>query len=111
MAKSNSTMQEYRTTLAPDAVKAQAKQFFSGRQGIYSAFLDKEGPNWASFRGQGGEEVVIAASPADGATLVTGSSYLFDMQVTRFFETLPVADAQPVAAATAAALPPTDAAR
>jgi len=91
MAKSNSTMQEYRTTLSPEEVKAQAKQFFSGRQGIYSAFLDMEGPNWASFRGQGGEEVVIAASPAEEATLVTGSSYLFDMQITRFFETLPAA--------------------
>ena len=25
----------------------------------------------------------------DGATLVTGSTYLFDMQVARFFSTLP----------------------
>ena len=101
MAKSNRTLQEFRTTLAPDEVKAQAKHFFSARQGIYSAFLDMEGPAWASFRGQGGEEIVIAASAVDGATLVTGSSYLFDMQVARFFETLPSAPAQTPAAAAA----------
>lgn len=90
MVKSNRTLQETRTSLAPADVVAQAKVFFAGRQGIYSAFLDMEGPNWASFRGQGGEELVIAATAAeDGATLVTGSTYLFDMQVARFFSTLP----------------------
>ena len=50
-----------------------------------------EGPGHVTFRGQGGEEVVIGVSPAtEGAgTRVTGSSYLFDMQVARFFTTLP----------------------
>jgi hypothetical protein len=49
-----------------------------------------EGDGFCTFRGQGGEEVVIAATTAsDGAsTRVTGSSYLFDMQVSRFFATL-----------------------
>ena len=42
-----------------------------------------------TLRGQGGEEVVIATSPVPGGTLVTGSSYLFDMQIARFFATLP----------------------
>jgi hypothetical protein len=32
---------------------------------------------------------VIAATAKDGATLVTGSTYLFDMQVARFLSTLP----------------------
>jgi len=41
-----------------------------------------------SLRGQGGEEVIIAALPGDGRTLVTGSTYLFDQQVARFFATL-----------------------
>jgi hypothetical protein len=41
-----------------------------------------------SFRGQGTEELLIAAIERDGATLVTGSSYLFDMQIARFFTTL-----------------------
>jgi hypothetical protein len=35
---------------------------------------------------------VIAATPADGHTLVTGSSYLFDAQISRFFSTLPPAE-------------------
>lgn len=93
MATSNRTLQEHLTTLGADDVLAAATRFFSGQQGIYSAFPDKKGPGWASFRGQGGEEVVIAAAPKDGATRVTGSSYLFDMQVARFFSTLPAAEA------------------
>ena len=42
-----------------------------------------------TFRGQGGEEIVLAAIERDGATLVTASSYIFDMQIARFFTTLP----------------------
>jgi len=39
-------------------------------------------------------KVVIAASPANGATRVTGSTYLFDQQVARFLATLaPVPEA------------------
>jgi adenylate kinase len=41
-----------------------------------------------SLRGQGGEEVVIAAVPGAGQTTVTGSTYLFDQQIARFFATL-----------------------
>ena len=90
---SSRTLQEHRTTLAPAEVLAQAKQFFSGRNGIYSAFLDMEGPNWASFRGQGGEEIAIAVAADGPVTKVTGSTYLFDMQIARFFATLPEATA------------------
>ena len=70
----------------------RAKDFFAQRNPLYAAFLEKEGPGYATFRGQGGEEVVIAAMAKDGATLVTGSTYLFDMQIARFFTTLPAAD-------------------
>jgi hypothetical protein len=70
----------------------RAKDFFAQRNPLYAAFLEKEGPGYATFRGQGGEEVVIAATAKDGATLVTGSTYLFDMQIARFFTTLPAAD-------------------
>jgi len=70
----------------------RAKDFFSQRNPLYAAFLEKEGPGYATFRGQGGEEVVIAATAKDGSTLVTGSTYLFDMQIARFFTTLPAAD-------------------
>jgi hypothetical protein len=89
MADSDRTLQERITTLAPQDVLAQAKRFFSSRNTLYAAFLDKEGPTFVTFRGQGGEEIVIAAVVKDGATLVTGSTYLFDMQVARFFSTLP----------------------
>lgn len=85
------TLQEHLTTLPPGEVLARAKHFFARRNGIYSAFIEQEGPNYATFRGQGGEEIVIAAHPADGGTRVTGSTYLFDMQVARFFVTLPAA--------------------
>jgi hypothetical protein len=82
-------MQEYRSTLPPSQVLAAAKKFFSARNSLYAAFLDREGPGHVTFRGQGGEEIVIAAVEQNGATLVTGSTYLFDMQVARFFTTLP----------------------
>ncbi|HMC56973.1 MAG TPA: hypothetical protein VKH19_17465 [Gemmatimonadaceae bacterium] len=85
----NATLQERITTLAPPDVLAQAKRFFPLRNTLYAAFLEKEGPTYVTFRGQGGEEIVIAATPKDGATLVTGSTYLFDMQVARFLDTLP----------------------
>ena len=94
MAPSKRTLQEATTSLAPADVLARAKQFFSQRNPLYAAFLEKEGPNYSTFRGQGGEEIVIAAAPKDGATLVTGSTYLFDMQVARFFATLPAAAAR-----------------
>jgi hypothetical protein len=89
MFNSAGTLQEVRTTLAPDAVLAAARQFFARRNGIYSAFLDKEGPTFASFRGQGGEELVIGVEPVEGGTSVRGSTYLFDQQIGRFFATLP----------------------
>jgi hypothetical protein len=93
MKQTERSLQEYRTTLPPSDVIAQAKRFFAQRNGIYSAFLDREGPGYATFRGQGTEEVVIGTSPIEGGTLVSGSTYLFDMQVARFFATLPPVEA------------------
>jgi hypothetical protein len=88
MTASQRTLQEITTTLAADDILARAKNFFASRPSIYSTFLDMEGPNYCSFRGQGGEEIVIGVAPAEnGGTRVTGSSYLFDMQVSRFFTT------------------------
>jgi hypothetical protein len=88
MIQSQRTLQEYRSSLPPAEVLAQAKKFFTRRNSIYATFLEQEGPTHVTFRGQGGEELVIAAIAKDGATLVTGSTYLFDMQVARFFSTL-----------------------
>lgn len=82
---------EYRTTLSPKDVLVEARKFFARRNPLYAAFLEKEGDSFASFRGQGGEELVIGVAPADGGTAVRGSTYLFEMQVQRFFSTLPPA--------------------
>ena len=89
------TLQETRTSLAPNDVIAAAKVFFARRNSLYAAFAEREGPTFVSLRGQGGEEILIGATPAkDGnGTLVTGSTYLFDQQVARFFATLPPAGA------------------
>ena len=91
MAPSKLTLQEVTTTLPADEVLRLAKGFFSKRSALYAAFLDKEGPGFCTFRGQGGEEIVLAATAGNGGTRVTGSTYLFDMQVARFFATLPAA--------------------
>jgi hypothetical protein len=72
-------------------VLTAAKTFFARRNSLYAAFVEKEGPTFVSLRGQGGEEILIgvAAAPDGAGTRVTGSTYLFDQQVARFFATLP----------------------
>ena len=87
------TLQEFRTTAAPADVLARAKEFFSKRNSLYAAFLEQESASHQTYRGQGGEELVIAVLERDGATLVSGSTYIFDMQVARFFTTLPAIEA------------------
>jgi hypothetical protein len=99
MVRSNRTLQEFRTTLPAAEVIARAKDFFTNRNGIYSTFLEHEGPTYVSFRGQGNEELVIGCSAAEGGTLVTGSTYLFDMQISRFYSTLPAPASSPQPAA------------
>jgi hypothetical protein len=89
MTASQRTLQETTTNLSPDEVLSRAKEFFTQRNPLYATFLDKEGPGYLTLRGQGGEEIVIAAATRDNATRVTGSTYLFDMQIARFFATLP----------------------
>ena len=83
-------LQEYETTLPPADVLAAAKNFFTRRNPIYAAFLERDEPTFASFRGQGGEELIIGVAPSEGGgTAVRGSTYLFDQQISRFFSTLP----------------------
>jgi hypothetical protein len=79
------------TSLSPSHVLAAAKSFFARRNTIYAAFVEQEGASHVTFRGQGGEEIVIGVVSADGGTRVTGSTYEFDFQVLRFFTTLPPA--------------------
>lgn len=89
--QSNRTLQHQRTTLSTDEVLAVARDFFARRSGIYAAFLEKQGPNWVSLRGQGGEEIIVAATEESGGTSVTASSYMFDAQVAQFLTSLPPA--------------------
>ncbi len=85
------TLQDARTTLTPAEVLAAAKEFFGRRNGIYSAFVEQEGPTHVTLRGQGGEEIVIGTMTDGGTTVVSGSTYMFDQQVARFLSTLPPA--------------------
>ncbi|MBX6333087.1 MAG: hypothetical protein IRY91_14665 [Gemmatimonadaceae bacterium] len=91
-------LQEIKTTRPAAEVLAAAKTFFTRRNPIYAAFIEKEGPDYVTFRGQGGEELVIGVTPTEGGTLVRGSTYLFDAQISRFFSTLdPVPAAEEIA--------------
>lgn len=97
------TLQETVSTATAAEVVEFAKDFFARRNGVYAAFLEREGPGYVTFRGQGGEEVVVGTAPAEGGTRVTASTYLFDQQVARFLASLPAeastagADVEPVA--------------
>ncbi|MGH7712378.1 MAG: hypothetical protein ACREOG_13900 [Gemmatimonadaceae bacterium] len=93
MPQASRTLLETRTSLPPADVLDRAKRFFAARHSIYAAYVEREGPQYVTLRGQGGEELIVHAVPApDGAgSAVTGSSYLFDAQIARFFATLPPA--------------------
>jgi hypothetical protein len=82
---------ETTTTLLPPQVLARAKAFFAERIPNNAAFPEREGPNFLTLRGQGGEEVVLAAIPAGFGTRVRASSLFFDQAIGRFFTTLPIA--------------------
>ena len=88
MSQRQRTLQETTTVHSPAEVLKAAKDFFARQTGIYAAFPEQESKAHVSLRGQGGEEVVIAAVPGAGETKVTGSTYLFDQQVARFLATL-----------------------
>jgi hypothetical protein len=89
MAQLNRTLQEATTRLTPSEVLAEAKKFFPRQLAIYAAFPEQESASHLTFRGQGGEELVIGVVPASDGTRVSGSTYLFDPQVARFLASLP----------------------
>lgn len=86
--QSSRTHQSQRTSASPADVLRAAREFFAHSSSIYSAFVEKEGPNHLVLRGQGGEEVVVAAFADGSGTVVSGSSYMFDQQIARFLTTL-----------------------
>lgn len=88
--QSSRQLQERLTSWSITEVLTAATHFFS-RGGIYTAFVEKQGPSHVVLRGQGGEELVIAARETAEGTAVSGSSYLFDQQVARFLNSLPPA--------------------
>jgi hypothetical protein len=89
--QSNRQLQERTTALPVADVLAAATRFFARGSGVYSAFVERQGPSYVALRGQGGEELVIAARVTDAGTVVSGSTYLFDQQVARFLDALPLA--------------------
>ncbi len=77
------------TSLAPAEVLGRAKAFFAERAPHHAAFLELEGPQFATFRGQGGEELTLAVVPDSAGTRVRASTLFFDQVIGRFFSTLP----------------------
>ncbi|UCD23057.1 MAG: hypothetical protein JSW51_08285 [Gemmatimonadota bacterium] len=86
-------MQEIVTTLPGGEVLLRAKTFFAERVPQYSAFLEKEGPGYAVFRGQGGEEIAVAWFEEGENVKVRASSMLHEQVIGRFLSTLPAAEA------------------
>lgn len=80
------------TSLPGPDVLSRAKAFFTERVPHNAAFVEQEGPGFATFRGQGGEEIAVAVFPAPGGTRVRASTLLFDQAVDRFLSTLPHAE-------------------
>jgi hypothetical protein len=78
------------TTLEGSEVLLRAKRFFQERVPGNAAFPEREGPTWINLRGQGGEEIALSVTQADGRTRVRAGTLFFDQAVARFFSTLPV---------------------
>ena len=87
-------MYETVTGLSGSEVLRRAKGFFAERVPHNAAFLEKEGPAFATFRGQGGEELAIAVASDEQGTRVRASSLFFDQAIGRFFSTLPAPGAR-----------------
>lgn len=84
---------EVHTTATPDEVLDLAEAFFAERIPSQAAFPERRGPSHLLLRGQGGEEIAIAAIPTDLGSAVKASTLLFDHAVARFLTTLPQASA------------------
>jgi hypothetical protein len=108
--QSNRQLQERLTSLPVPEVLEAATRFFARHNGVYSAFIEKQSPTHVALRGQGSEEIVIAARAVEAGIMVTGSTYLYDQQVARFLDSLPpaalpsVSDALPAGEAAADSL-------
>jgi hypothetical protein len=79
---------EMTTSLAPEEVLLRAKEFFANRVPATSAFVERESGGHVVLRGQGGEEIVIAAVRTAAGVTVRASTLLFDQALARFLGTL-----------------------
>src|SRR5881396_2965440 len=72
-------------SLSPSDVLARAQQFFAERVPNAAAFVEKNGPNFVTLRGQGGEEIAISAweDKEKGVTRVRASTLFFDQALDR----------------------------
>lgn len=83
---------ETTTSLTPAEVLERAKAFFGERVPHVGAFPEKQGDRFVTFRGQGGEELTVAAFPAERGTRIRASTLFYDQVIGRFFSTLPPAE-------------------
>ena len=90
------------TALDGAEVLQRAKRFFAERVPMQAAFPEKVGPTYLVLRGQGGEEIALAAAPVAGGTRVRGSTLLFEQPLQRFLSTLPPPADAPASAGSAA---------
>lgn len=86
---------EITTPLPAAEIITRAKAFFSERVPNHAAYPEREGPNFLTLRGQGGEEIALAVFPGPGGSRIRASTLFFDQAVERFLSTLP----EPVEAA------------
>lgn len=82
------------TTLSGAEVMARARRFFAERNPLAAAYPEKEGPNFLTFRGQGGEEIALSVTESPQGTRIRASTLLFDQLVDRFLSTLPPAETE-----------------
>lgn len=81
---------ETTTSLTAAEVIARAKEFFAERVPNQAAYPEKEGADYLTLRGQGGEEIALAIVSSDPrGQRVRASTLLFDQAVGRFLSTLP----------------------
>ncbi|MFQ5704096.1 MAG: hypothetical protein ACE5HT_08750 [Gemmatimonadales bacterium] len=80
---------ETKTSLGVAEVLELGKRFFAERMPHHSAFLEREEPGFITLRGQGGEEISLAASDLDPGAYVSASSMFYGQAIARFFSTLP----------------------
>ena len=83
------------TTLPAAEIISRAKAFFAERVPNHAAYPEREGPNFLTLRGQGGEEIALAVMPGPGGSKIRAHTLFFDQAVERFLSTLP----EPVEAA------------